>query len=316
MKQFISLLTLSLFLFAQDGKIDKSFEDINRIDMEIGAGDVVIVKSATNKVRVMVEFDSDEEENKPRIEKRGKKLIIKERRKGRNYFFNNRSSRHEWHLEVPNGLELEFSTGSGDVDVTGVEFTEAELNSGSGKIKYTDGSGDARINTGSGRITVKNHKGNIKSNTGSGGIELSKIDGRVHGNTGSGDIRVQNSKGGFRLNTGSGDIEISSTDIIKKSSMNTGSGEVMLTLNKELSANLSMNAGSGDVTLKYNGTPIKGYIEMTAKRESRIRAPFTFDRTEKIDQWGGSYVVKSASIKGDDPEISLSTGSGRVTIKD
>ncbi len=317
MKHVLYLLLIATLLVGQNLNVDETFEGISRIDMEIGSGDCIIVKSKNDKVRVRSDFEFKNEDSKPIIEKRGSKLVIRERRSRNNgVFWNERSSKAEWKLEIPNGLMLEFSTGSGDVEVSGVEFTEIELNSGSGKIKCEQVSGEARINTGSGRITLTEHKGDIKTNTGSGNITLTKTTGIVSGNTGSGDIKVEGSVGGFKLNTGSGEIELLKTDIVKRSMLNTGSGEVLVSLSKALTANLSMNAGSGDVTLEYNGNPITGYIEMKAKRERRIRAPFKFDRTEKVDHWGNDYIVKSVTIKKDDPEITLATGSGRVTIKE
>lgn len=316
MKHLFMIAIFCATLLSQKDMIRESFEGIKRIEIELGSGSGTITKSESKTVFVETDYEFKNEEDKPLIEKRGSKLYIRERRKrNRNMFFGSRSSRAEWELRIPDGISLEFSTGSGNVKSNGVAYTEVEINTGSGTIKLEDNAGEAYINTGSGRISVKKHKGDIRSNTGSGGILYTNVHGRLQGNTGSGDIQVEQSSGGFKLNTGSGDIELSETDVLKRTSLNTGSGDVVLRVDKAVNADLSMNAGSGDILLDYNGAEIKGYIEMTAKRESRIRAPFEFDRTETIKQWGGSYVVKSVTLGEDEPEISLSTGSGRVTIK-
>jgi DUF4097 and DUF4098 domain-containing protein YvlB len=316
MKKLVTVLLLSLTFFAQKSSIKESFDGITHIEVELGSGDATISKSSTSKVTVESDYRFKNEDDKPLVEKRGSKLIISERRRnGKRLMWNSNSYKAEWKLTIPNDITLEFTTGSGDIESEDVEYEEIEVNTGSGKIVLRGSGGEAHLNTGSGRILIQEHVGDIRTNTGSGEIVLRNVKGRIQGNTGSGDIQVEESQGGFRLNTGSGDIELSQTSVIKKTSLNTGSGDVVLSLKSEIEGNLSMNTGSGDILLDYNGVEIKGYIEMTAKRESRIRAPFEFERTEKIKQWGGSYIVKSATITEDEPEVSLSTGSGRVTIK-
>jgi len=77
-----------------------------------------------------------------------------------------------------------------------------------------------------------------------------------------------------------------------------------------------MSAASGDVTLDYNGNPIRGYFEFTARKHSgRISAPFKFDKVEEYEQSGQTYEQKSFTREKDSPKIYLSTSSGRAALK-
>lgn len=312
-RMMVTILSLCVVLYGQE-KIDKRFDGIQKIDMEIASGNCQVVKSSSSKVRVTLE-GNDNRNQKFIVEKRGKKLIVKERKKGGDRYFWGSSPRSEWRLELPNSLDFEFSAGSGDIEITGVSFEELQVSTGSGKIELEKVKGDTELNTGSGRLRIETFSGQLSANTGSGNIQLKKFNGRVRANTGSGDIEGNTLEGGFRLNTGSGEVFLTDAKVLNKTSINTGSGDIEVTLAAQIKSDISLNAGSGDIELAYNGNKIEGYIEMKAKRERRISAPFKFDRTEREDKWGRNYVIKSATIGSDDIEISLSTGSGRVSIK-
>jgi hypothetical protein len=79
-----------------------------------------------------------------------------------------------------------------------------------------------------------------------------------------------------------------------------------------------VNSGSGDATLDFGGNKIEGKVIMTAnKKNGKIIAPFTFDKTEEVDNGSDSNVRirKTAQLGTNDIEIKVGTGSGTAEIK-
>jgi hypothetical protein len=239
-------------------------------------------------------------------------LVIDER------FERSRSNRGyaKWTLEIPDGLDLEFKTGSGNIEVDGLEIN-VMAKSGSGNIEMSDVTGEFRMNTGSGNIELVNVKGDNQGNTGSGNIRLDRIEGNSDFNTGSGNIRGRSVSGAMDYNTGSGNIIIEGATIQGQSKMNTGSGNAEVVLDGELNFDLSLNTGSGNATLDFNGTTIAGEFRMEASSKSDIRAPFEFDRvSEKESGWRNSKrYTKEAKVGNKDIQIVISTGSGVSQVK-
>jgi hypothetical protein len=104
----------------------------------------------------------------------------------------NRSIRVE--LEVPRTLRGRFTTGDGNITVTGVE-------------------GDLRFNTGDGNIEAHDLAGSMEARTGDGNV---RADGRfeaVNVNTGDGNVEVRAASGsrvssGWRISTGDGNVRL------------------------------------------------------------------------------------------------------------
>jgi hypothetical protein len=304
-------LFISTISFAQQ-TINKVFSGIKTINLSTASGNGYVKRSDNNEVKVTLEYTFDDEIYKPSFEKDGDRLIIEEK------FERSRWNRGyaKWTLEVPNGLELEFKTGSGNIEVYGVDLNIL-AKSGSGNIEVTDLSGIMRLNTGSGNIDLRNVKGDNKGNTGSGNITLDKVKGDSDFNTGSGNIRGRSVVGAVDFNTGSGNIIISGVDIKGRSKINTGSGNAELELSSELEFDIELSTGSGNATLDFNGTPIAGTFRMAASAKNDIRAPFDFDNVSDRDSgWrNGKRYTKEAKIGNKDIQIIISTGSGVSQVK-
>ena len=92
--------------------------------------------------------------------------------------------------------------------------------------------------------------------------------------------------------------------------------QVDVSLGKELAHNLKISSASGDSRLSFNGHPIRGFIEMTAKAgRNRIKAPFKFDDEEFYYKWNDEYVTKSVTKGNARPRIEISTASGRAVLE-
>ncbi len=303
---------VAAMLVAQAQEVSKTFSGIKKINLSTSSGDVIVAKGGTNDVQVKVTFTYDTDEYQPILEQSGSTLTLKED-------FNKRSvsGKSTWQLTVPDGLELQSSSGSGDFEASDVKVT-ISANTGSGDYTWKNVSGDSKINTGSGDIKIDAYQGNININTGSGDITVAKTNGDVRANAGSGNISLATIKGGVSANSGSGNIKAQELALTGKGSFNSGSGDVLLVLSAPIAYNLSVNSGSGDAVLDCKGTKLEGKLIMTAsKRNGEIKAPFAFDKTEELDDDGRDNVKirKTVQLGSSNVEIKISTGSGTAEVK-
>ncbi len=289
-------------------QIDQTFTGIEEIEISTGSSDCELEKGSGDLVNVKLEhtYGSD---FKPTVEKVSNRLIIRESNQG--------SKRGEgtWTITIPDGLEIDFNTGSGDFEASNVAVEELDLNAGSGDFSLTNISGEIESNAGSGDLEVDQFEGELEANAGSGDLTVSDAAGEIELNCGSGDIDLSSISGGIEANVGSGDIEAEDLILAESSSFNSGSGDVVVELSESLKEDISVNSGSGDAVLSFNGNQINGTVVMTAnKKNGEIHAPFPFDKEEEINNNGHTTIKKTAMLGDGSIEIRVGTGSGEARI--
>lgn len=153
--------------------------------------------------------------------------------------WSNRNGRAEANfvVEVPRGVSVRVSSGSGDVTVDGVTGG-VHAASGSGSVRVGSGASEVRAATGSGRVTVDAALG------------------QVHASTGSGDVHITTGRGPVTASTGSGDIDVSMAALQGSEDMrfSSGSGTITLRLPSDFSANINATTGSGDFESDFQMT--------------------------------------------------------------
>jgi hypothetical protein len=317
MKYLFSLVLTSVFLIScttshsqEEKTVEKSFEGIQSINLNTASGDCKISKGDGDAVLVRVIYTYDDDQYTPKMEKNGSSLKLEEK-----FHANNVRGNSEWELFVPDGLQIGYNTGSGDLIVSDLRG-DINFNSGSGDGHTEDFEGELKFNTGSGDFYFKDIQGDLKANSGSGDFHISDCKLTAEANTGSGDIGLTDSKGGYKLNTGSGDVEAAGLILSEKGSFNTGSGDVEVRLDAALQDDISANSGSGDAVVDFNGHPIEGVVVMTCKKKGgSIKAPFAFDKEEEIDRNGETFLKKTARLGTKDIRIEVGTGTGTAEIR-
>lgn len=305
------VLTGSFSAFSQK-TLDKSFSGIDAIDMSVGSGDAVFKKSSGKEVTVKLSHTYNFDYN-PTVEKRGSTLYIDEdevNNRNRSY-----SGSATWTFEIPDGLEIEFNTGSGDFDIAGLSV-DLDMNSGSGDFSSGETDGTFNLKTGSGDFRIENSKGDFMVKTGSGEIDAREIEGKLKLKTGSGDIELSNVVAEISGSTGSGDISGNGIKLDGISSFKTGSGDVEIELTESPQFSITASTGSGDAVIDFGGNKIEGLIVMKAnKRNGEIVAPFDFDSVEEIDNGRNNVTIKKTKKFGSkDIQIKISSGSGTAEI--
>jgi hypothetical protein len=183
-----------------------------QLSVSTGSGDIMLKRGSGNQVhvlaRIYVSHDGNESEAKqiaanPPIEQNGNVITIGHHQD------HWRGISIDYQIEAPADVQLNASTGSGDIADTGVG-QNAKLTTGSGNINATGLEGGFYITTGSGDVRLdETGSGDGKAQTGSGNIEIKGVHGGLVAQTGSGDIKATGTpSSGWQLKTGSGDVEL------------------------------------------------------------------------------------------------------------
>ena len=209
--------------YTEERVLELDADGISRLDIEAGAGELVI-SGAADIDRIVVTAtinvpDEDEDDAREMID-RSLKLAL-ERADGEarldGYFDNSgwgwgESPSVDLDVRVPEGLALvvddssgslqisdvkadvEIDDGSGSMRISGV--ASVVIDDGSGSITVTDASGDVEIEDGSGSITVRTVGGGVRIDDGSGGIDVTDVElDVVIVDDGSGSLDIDNVRG-------------------------------------------------------------------------------------------------------------------------
>ena len=304
----ILLLTLLLFPFSIHAQqFTSTYTGIREIRMITGSADCEISQVQGGSVRLKLDHDMGEG-YEPGIKSVDGRLMIVEE--------GPRIRHKKWTLEIPADMDVDYTSGSGDLTINGLKLGLVSV-SGSGNVILEDVEGDLNITAGSGDLKANGFRGNIRANTGSGDISMNKVQGGLKINTGSGDIELSASQIEVHANAGSGNVRGTDITLAGNAEMNAGSGNVLLSLGNTPRYGITLNSGSGNAVLDRNGADLNAEIEMRAiAGKGRISAPFSIDREEKVKDGKQTILKKYATTgSGERIEIKIGTGSGQAVIR-
>lgn len=291
---FLAVIFLSVNAYPdKDLELSETYDNIDRIKIKTVAGDCIISKGEGKTVTLeVVNSYRPRDSFEPRARVSGNTLRLTESIHGSN------SGSSTWTLTVPDGIEIEFSTASGNMSVTGLDGYFG-ASTASGDVDFENCSGEWDISTASGEITVDNCQGEFSLSSASG------------------DIMVDNCRGEFNVSTASGSVEAEGVVLNDESSFSTASGEVDVALGKSAEYDINVGSASGSAVLDFGGHPIQGLIEMESKiRSGRIDCPFDFDDEETFRRGGDKYIRKTVTKGSDTPSIRIGTSSGRAVLRE
>lgn len=272
--------------------MDQSFEGVQKVTLKTVSGNCVITRSSGSVVQVSVDYTYDSRDFEPRMNQSESELVLEER-----FFGNNARGESMWTLEVPDGLEIDFSTASGNLEVTGLN---AQLNAttASGNIHLTDLSGDIEVTSASGNLVLDHVMGPLEASTASGDIELS------------------NSEGGFEVSSASGDIRARAISAVDDSTFSAASGDVDVVLGRSPEHELRVATASGDVGLSFGGNAPQGQIVIQSRADTDIQSDFNFEATTDPDRSRRDQgtVTRTADFGGS-ALIKIGTASGSVVVR-
>jgi len=212
-----------------------------------------------------------------------------------------------------------------DLEIRMASGTRLDLHLAAGNVTVTDVNGALQVSTGSGDVTANGVKGSLDVETGSGDVVAEGITGDLTVETGSGDVRLHQQAGDrVKIETGSGDItstgveagqlslETGSGDIAidrasaKGASLDAGSGDITVAFGRGLET-LKVETGSGDVVLTLP-PDYAGRLEVDTGNQDDIEVDFPIQLVRKDDS------TLRAQIGSGTGTISIETGSGSVKL--
>lgn len=297
MKKVLNQLVLFAILFAalptliSAQNLDKSYKNVEFLEVSSLTGDITIKKGNTSEVQVKGEWNDDK--IKVDIDYDGKTLTIKEKKRRDN--LNGTTS--NWVLMIPDNLDVGVNSGTGDLVISGVKA-------------------DLDANSGTGDISVEDMEGRFDINSGTGGLEIDNAKGKFDLNSGTSYVRVTNSEGKFEANSGTGNVEFRKVKPTGNSTLNSGTGNVEFIVNGGVEADITLNSGTGNAVLDFAGNKIEGDFEMKCGINSgRIVAPFDFDSEQRIGNRNNGHIEKAAKIGKATYDLEISTGTGTAKVK-
>jgi hypothetical protein len=213
--------------FAQDAQdvINQSFKvqtggtlflDIDQGDVEIVArrgGEVLVDVERTVEGRARADaaeifsrhqVSFNQEQNDVRIEARNDQ-------ERSNWPWGNRSRlRVRFRIQVPDQYNVTFTSGAGNITVTGVSGA-VDGTTGAGNMIARTVRGPLELRSGSGNVNVVNAIGTIRVSTGAGNVDLRDVQGGVNAATGAGNVIARitgQPETDSRLESGAGNVSV------------------------------------------------------------------------------------------------------------
>lgn len=270
----IILLVLSAlnFSFAQQD-VEKSFSVTkgDKLQVSTSFGNITYDLTSGNQLQVIAKNVLSSELSKLEMEKRGSVVDIKfEGEDSRNFSFK---------IKGPATLNLDFSTGGGNVAVNGNIEGYADISTAGGNISTGDINGKADISTAGGNIKVDDVNGDAEVTTAGGDMKFGNINGTAGISTGGGNIKIGSINKSADVSTGGGNISID--DIGGNADVSTGGGNIKV---ERVSGSADISTGGGNIKLA--------------------------SATGKVDVSTGGGNIRLNNIKG---TVDANTGAGNIT---
>jgi hypothetical protein len=280
--------------FAQrEKRVEKTFDGKTDVRIKLVLGDCALRSTQTGRVTATVVYTYDEDEFEPRFRERGGTVYLEEK------FYNHGDSPggySKWTIEVPEDVEVDFSSATGDVEIEGI-FDEL------------DGS------TGTGYYEIRNAKGDFELSTGTGDIDIEECEGEFELSSGTGDVRVEDCTGNFDVSSGTGDVEARNISIDMDGEFSSGTGDAEVSKPMGDDFYLSVSSGTDDAVLDMKGEPIQGgFVFRCHARKGRIISPVKFDTENVYDRGDNEYLEKIFKKGKDTPRYEISTGTGTARL--
>jgi hypothetical protein len=153
-----------------------------------------------------------------------------------------------WIKRIKGHLDLE--TTSGDVEISAIEGGIVASGTSS-NIEIFDIKGDANLSSTSGDISAEDMVGSIQIDNTSGDVSLKEMEGNIKVNTASGDVMIVQKEGDLRLESSSGDVEVKTKIFPQyKYYVETSSGYIRLLLPQDSNAEVELETSSGSLDCK------------------------------------------------------------------
>jgi putative adhesin len=210
----------------------------------------------------------------------------------------------EYSITVPSDTEMRGTSGSGNLDVSGIAGP-ATFITGSGNIVATAITSDMHALVGSGDVTFTDTQGRVDVIAGSGNIVVHGGKGEVRARTGSGDVRIEHPGANVVAEAGSGNVEV--RDAAGDVRLHTGSGDITLDGDPAPSSYWDIRASSGDVRLHVPSSASFRFYARSSSGDFDVAVPSAAEQSQGKHEY-------QARIGDGKARVEIVTSSGDVSL--
>ena len=232
----------SLSQTIKEAKFNVSSGDL--IDVSLRQGNIKIVTGSGNEVKVLAKNIEEDELNLLTMEQKTGKVEIK--------FKGEDSDNFELELTIPSEMNLEMSTGGGNVSVKGDLKGTVDISTGGGNITAGNISGKTDLSTAGGNVFVGDINGDADLSTAGGDMKAGSINGKAEISTAGGNISVGSINNSAEISTAGGNISVS--DIGGNAELSTAGGNIKV---GKVSGSAEVSTAGGNISIES----AKGKVE-------------------------------------------------------
>lgn len=232
------------------------------LDVSLRQGDILITTGSGNEVSVVAKNIDEDEVHLLTMEQKSGKVEIK--------FKGEDSDNFKLECTIPEAMNLDLSTGGGNVSIKGELKGTLDASTGGGNISTGNIIGNTKVSTGGGNVSVGDINGEADLSSAGGEMKAGSIKGKADISTAGGNVNVESVSSSAEISTAGGNIKVQ--EIGGKVEVSTAGGNIKVgsvTGSAEISTaggNINLESSDGDVEAStaagnVNLKNIKGSIE-------------------------------------------------------
>jgi len=211
----------------------------------------------------------------------------------------------QYDIEVPKETEIRGSTGSGEIQITGIQGP-VTLEAGSGDIKISSVEQDIKVTAGSGDIVIAGVIGDVDATADSGEITIGATHGEVRAHSGSGKINIAEPGGSVAVSTSSGGVHLGA--VKQDARVQSSSGDIIVGGNPSGHSYWELQSLSGEVTLNVPADASFHFLAHSSSGKISSDIPM-------IAEESSSKRDLRAHLGNGDARIEVRTNSGNIHLQ-
>jgi DUF4097 and DUF4098 domain-containing protein YvlB len=276
----------------------------NRIELQLGSGDVEIVPGDDTEVTIETTQYGLWRGDPAVISQSATGVLVTNEAKPRFGLCIGRCGL-SYRVTMPRGTDITAHMSSGDVDISGA-VGAVSITTSSGEVQARDIPNGIAVQTSSGDVRLDRIGGKLDIQTSSGEVQLE--DGQVVGaavQTSSGDIELDGVAGALDLHSTSGEITVREARD-GRLNIQSSSGDVDYTGSLASDVEHSVATSSGEVSLRLPAA--SGFILETSTSSGEVRSDFQL----RGEQREGN--TRTGAVGAGGPRLKIGTSSGDIAI--
>jgi len=213
----------------------------------VSNGDLLEVSLRQGEIKIITGLDSEVKAIAKNIEENELSLLTMEQKQGKVEikFKGEDSDDFELELTIPEAMNLDISTGGGNITVKGDLKGIVDASTGGGNISAENIYGKTDFSTAGGNISVGDINGDTDLSTAGGEIKAGTINGKADISTAGGSIYIKSVSNSADISTAGGNIQVG--DIGGKAEVSTAGGNIKV---GKVSGSAELSTAGGSISIE------------------------------------------------------------------